>query len=56
MLAETSLTEIAKRLEVSTGLVHKVINGERRNQRVREAIAEIVSRPVDTIWPAGEGV
>ena len=56
MLAEVKIVSIANELKVSESLVHKVINNERPNERVRKAIADKISKPVDRVFPRREAV
>lgn len=51
-LAERSIKSLADELGVKPPAIHQVINGERNNPRIRQAIAEkIVGKPVSEIWP-----
>ena len=51
VLAKTTITAIAAQCGVKPPAVHQVINNERPNHRIREAIAETIGRPVEEIWP-----
>jgi lambda repressor-like predicted transcriptional regulator len=51
MLAEVRIISLSKQLELSTAAIHQVINGQRKNPRIRRAIAEVIGKPVVEIWP-----
>lgn len=51
MLAEKRINAIAKTLQISASAIHHVINGQRNNPRIRQAIAEAIGKPVAKIWP-----
>ena len=46
-----SASEIAAKLNVTEPFVHQVITGIRTTERIREAIAEAVGKPVEKLWP-----
>jgi lambda repressor-like predicted transcriptional regulator len=43
---------IAHKLKTTPGHVYQVIHGIRKTQRIREAIAEALEVPPESIWPA----
>ena len=46
-----TLTALADSLHLSRSMVTQVIYGYARSQRVEAAIAEVVGKPVEVIWP-----
>lgn len=54
MIAEVTIYKFARELGVSAALVHKVLNGDRKNPRVREKLAEAIGKQVSDIWPDQE--
>jgi len=45
------VTQIAKRLGVAQPTVTQVIYGKRPTLHIREAIATVIGKPVDELWP-----
>lgn len=43
--------DIARRLRVTDGAVSQVIYSRAPSARIMDAIAEIIGKPVDLIWP-----
>jgi predicted transcriptional regulator len=56
MLADNKIkvNDIAKQLGVSHVAVSKVIHGKSRSNRVSNAIAAAVNKPVADLWPEEE--
>lgn len=52
MVAGVSGREMAKRLGVTDQAVSNVIYGRTTSMRVRKAIAEALSKPVNALWPS----
>ena len=51
MLANCRPVEIARKLNVSRPMISNIIHGRGKSRIVQEAIAEIIGKPVDEIWP-----
>ena len=51
ILLGVTQTSIAKKVRVTLPAVHAVINGLRKNPKIRRAIADAIGRPVEHIWP-----
>jgi len=43
--------DLADRLEVDQAMISQIITGYRHTRYIQEAIAEIVGKPVEEIWP-----
>lgn len=48
---EITQVSIAENLNVSQPAVAYVISGRLSSRRIRQAIADIIGKPVDEIWP-----
>ncbi|TXI20187.1 MAG: transcriptional regulator [Roseateles sp.] len=46
-----TLVALADELELSRSMVTQVIHGNARSSRVANRIAELLKKPVDSIWP-----
>ena len=48
--ARCSLASIALTLGVTRGAVSNVVHGRRVSQRIREAVADAISKPYSEVW------
>jgi hypothetical protein len=54
---EVSPTALAEEIEQRTGkaisraVMHQVISGKMKTRWIREALADILNEPVETLWP-----
>ena len=51
LLQDVRPTEIANRLQVSRAAVSSVIGGNLKSARIQEAIANIIGKKIEEIWP-----
>jgi len=51
LLLNVRPAEIAKRLKVSRAAVSSVISGNLKSARIQEAIANIIGKKIEEIWP-----
>ena len=51
LLQDVRPTEIANRLQVSRAAVSSVIGGNLKSARFQEAIANIIGKKIEEIWP-----
>lgn len=50
-LAGVKIGTIAKNMKVKHPAIYQVINRQRPNPRIRQAIAMAINKPVSEIWP-----
>lgn len=53
MLNNKRPSEIARKLNVTRGIVSNVIHNRTYSRRIREEIAREIGKPVEEIWPHG---
>lgn len=51
LLQDVRPTEIANRLKVSRAAVSSVISGTLKSARIQEAIANVIGKKIEEIWP-----
>ncbi len=53
VLKNKSITGIARDARVTREWVSLVVNGHRKSQRIRKAIAQALGKSVEDLWPNG---
>lgn len=53
--ADASMSDIARKLEVTPGHVSQVVSGDRRSPRVEAAVAEAIGRTAEEVFGEPEG-
>ena len=51
MLKGIRLVDIARRFNVTRGVVSNIIHGRTQSRRIQAAIAKAIDKDVDEVWP-----